>query len=258
MSELEEAGFLLGIQNQNEVEEQVMKQAQILMSKKLLENDEKRRLKCINLITKLESKLDKLKEKLEKAGSNSIDSIQEQISKTVDSLNDAKTDLKEIQNRIDGIQNDEIEEHSNEEMDTGKVTPFDKFKVVHNDQESDSESLTIDSEPSSSDEISNLDDGSEQHYQIRFKKWALDRRIARMKLKFRKDYDRNLVNETNLQDEIHLPGKKKDIIFENSTFRVPGDIYSNLFEYQKTSLRWFLELHNMEVGGILGDEMGYI
>ncbi|ORX90662.1 hypothetical protein K493DRAFT_380445 [Basidiobolus meristosporus CBS 931.73] len=39
-------------------------------------------------------------------------------------------------------------------------------------------------------------------------------------------------------------------------FRVPGDIYSNLFDYQKTCNQWLWELHCQEVGGIIGDEMG--
>jgi len=38
-------------------------------------------------------------------------------------------------------------------------------------------------------------------------------------------------------------------------FRIPGDIYSNLFDYQKTCAQWLWELHCQGAGGIIGDEM---
>ncbi|KAI9305314.1 SNF2 family N-terminal domain-containing protein [Cunninghamella echinulata] len=38
--------------------------------------------------------------------------------------------------------------------------------------------------------------------------------------------------------------------------RVPGEIWQDLFDYQKTCVQWLYELHNQKVGGIIGDEMG--
>ncbi|KAI8060927.1 SNF2 family N-terminal domain-containing protein [Gongronella butleri] len=38
--------------------------------------------------------------------------------------------------------------------------------------------------------------------------------------------------------------------------RVPGDIWSDLFDYQRTCVQWLWELHQQKVGGIIGDEMG--
>ncbi|RKP07335.1 SNF2 family N-terminal domain-containing protein, partial [Thamnocephalis sphaerospora] len=41
--------------------------------------------------------------------------------------------------------------------------------------------------------------------------------------------------------------------------RLPGEIYTSLFEYQRTcklGIKWLWELHQQETGGILGDEMG--
>jgi DNA excision repair protein ERCC-6 len=38
--------------------------------------------------------------------------------------------------------------------------------------------------------------------------------------------------------------------------KLPGDIHTSLFDYQKSAVRWFWELHTQKVGGILGDEMG--
>ena len=39
-------------------------------------------------------------------------------------------------------------------------------------------------------------------------------------------------------------------------FRIPGDIYPALFDYQKTGVQWLWELYSQNVGGIIGDEMG--
>jgi len=38
-------------------------------------------------------------------------------------------------------------------------------------------------------------------------------------------------------------------------YKIPGDIYSNLFDYQKTCVQWLWELHCQGAGGIIGDEM---
>lgn len=38
--------------------------------------------------------------------------------------------------------------------------------------------------------------------------------------------------------------------------RIPSNIYNNLFDYQKTGVKWLWELHCQNVGGIIGDEMG--
>lgn len=38
--------------------------------------------------------------------------------------------------------------------------------------------------------------------------------------------------------------------------RIPENIFSNLFDYQKVGVQWLWELHCQQVGGIIGDEMG--
>ncbi|KAI8368638.1 SNF2 family N-terminal domain-containing protein [Choanephora cucurbitarum] len=47
----------------------------------------------------------------------------------------------------------------------------------------------------------------------------------------------------------------QDVDFENG-YRVPGELWNCLFDYQKTCVQWLWELHSQQVGGILGDEMG--
>lgn len=46
------------------------------------------------------------------------------------------------------------------------------------------------------------------------------------------------------------------VIDGHNNFRIPGDIWSSLFNYQKTAVRWLWELYSQRVGGIIGDEMG--
>lgn len=42
----------------------------------------------------------------------------------------------------------------------------------------------------------------------------------------------------------------------NLKLRVPASIWSRLYKFQKTGLKWMWELHVQKCGGILGDEMG--
>jgi DNA excision repair protein ERCC-6 len=46
-----------------------------------------------------------------------------------------------------------------------------------------------------------------------------------------------------------------DAVFDGG-FKVPGSIWSELFGYQRTGVKWLWELHNQRAGGIIGDEMG--
>ena len=38
--------------------------------------------------------------------------------------------------------------------------------------------------------------------------------------------------------------------------RVPSRLWNSLYHYQKVAVQWMWELHQQDVGGILGDEMG--
>jgi len=106
-----------------------------------------------------------------------------------------------------------------------------------------------------------VDDGNEAVYQSRLRKWALRRRRARRRgaaagtPELAED-DTDLSSEVIVQEEPHLPHPEiPDAEFENG-YRIPGDIYPSLFDYQKTGVRWLYELYTQQVGGIVGDEMG--
>lgn len=44
--------------------------------------------------------------------------------------------------------------------------------------------------------------------------------------------------------------------FDNNNFKIPLNVWSILYNYQKVGVQWLWELHQQGVGGILADEMG--
>lgn len=46
-----------------------------------------------------------------------------------------------------------------------------------------------------------------------------------------------------------------DVLLEGG-LRIPSSIYTNLFDYQRTGVKWLWELHCQKAGGIIADEMG--
>ena len=124
---------------------------------------------------------------------------------------------------------------------------------------------------SEKDDISGLDDGNERLYQNRLHSWVTRRGAARAKSIARTlqssvsepeiplDSNPRTAETRNGQDseeEWHRPHPvTPDTEFEGN-FRIPGDIYPSLFDYQKTGVQWLWELYSQRVGGIVGDEMG--
>jgi DNA excision repair protein ERCC-6 len=107
-----------------------------------------------------------------------------------------------------------------------------------------------------------VDDGNESVYQSRVQRWAVRRRRARNALlgksQEEQEKEQELEEETSFswQDEAYLPHPEiDDTVFDNG-YKLPGDIYPSLFDYQKTGVQWLHELYTQQVGGIVGDEMG--
>ena len=50
-------------------------------------------------------------------------------------------------------------------------------------------------------------------------------------------------------------GEEEDVAFQGG-YKIPGNIYAKLFDYQRTAIKWLWELHTQQAGGIMGDEMG--
>ena len=126
------------------------------------------------------------------------------------------------------------------------------------------------------EDLSGLDDGNEKLYQSRLRSWVERRRAARARATTRnesmtgaEDSDAHQLERMQQNDELgqaenglededewHLPHPlRPDSVFEGG-YRIPGDVYPSLFDYQKNGVKWLWELYSRQVGGILGDEMG--
>ena len=113
------------------------------------------------------------------------------------------------------------------------------------------------------EDLRGIDDGDEERYQSRLRRWCTRRNHARKRNvpphNLRDDeMDDQLEDGENLMAEIHAPHPElEDTAFDDEgTFKIPGDIYPSLFDYQKTGVKWLYELYTHQVGGIVGDEMG--
>lgn len=136
--------------------------------------------------------------------------------------------------------------------------------------------LKSDGQLSQHEDLSRIDDGNETLYQARLQAWINRRTAARRKARLGSSMDQRLAPrdsnamedvkiedstealediETQL-DEWHLSHPVKPDTELEGGYRIPGDIYPSLFNYQKTGVQWLWELYSQQVGGIVGDEMG--
>ncbi|KAF2661199.1 DNA repair and recombination protein RAD26 [Lophiostoma macrostomum CBS 122681] len=102
-------------------------------------------------------------------------------------------------------------------------------------------------------DLAGVDDGNEKVYKSRMQRWIKSRSAARKRAQEKASIE---VAEDEDEEECYMPHPTQpDTEFEGG-FRIPGDIYPALFDYQKTGVQWLFELYNQRVGGIIGDEMG--
>jgi DNA excision repair protein ERCC-6 len=107
-----------------------------------------------------------------------------------------------------------------------------------------------------------VDDGKESVYQARLRRWALRRRKARRAAAMATDdaLGEDAVNDEDsnnlIEEESYLPHPEVWDTVISPEYKLPGDIYPSLFDYQKTGVQWLYELYTQQVGGIIGDEMG--
>ena len=110
--------------------------------------------------------------------------------------------------------------------------------------EEDDESEEIDEESVEDEEARNVDDGNETYYKKRLASWVKKRSALRQ-------LDTDRCQEEWFKPHPTIPDSKL-----NDAFKLPGDIYPSLFDYQKTCVQWLWELYSQKTGGIIGDEMG--
>lgn len=106
-------------------------------------------------------------------------------------------------------------------------------------------------------DIGKIDDGNEMIYKKRLQDWITRRSRAR------KARRQNLAGpEAEAEDsdadidEWLKPAPDKPDYYIDPDLKLPGDVHSTLFGYQKTGVQWLAELYKQQVGGIVGDEMG--
>lgn len=106
------------------------------------------------------------------------------------------------------------------------------------------------------EEIRDVDDGDINVYNIRLQNWTQKIISYRQKV-YKKQGIEEPENEKNSTlEEWQKPHPvHKDFVLD-SQFKLQGDIYTSLFDYQKTGVQWQWELYTQKVGGILSDEMG--
>lgn len=90
----------------------------------------------------------------------------------------------------------------------------------------------------------NIDDGDELVYQARLNDWTSRRSMLRK------------TDDTSESPEWMKPHPTIPDAVLNPQFKLPGDIYPSLLDYQKTCVQWLWELYSQKTGGIIGDEMG--
>ena len=126
-----------------------------------------------------------------------------------------------------------------------------------------------------SEDLTKLDDGNEILFQRRLSDWVSRRSLARRRAKARqvppshtedcKSMTHERIDDTvDVEDEGEMPADHEwhlphpaapDTVFDGG-YRIPGDVFPSLFNYQKTGVQWLWELFSQQVGGIVGDEMG--
>ncbi|KAI5950222.1 rhp26 [Candida theae] len=137
------------------------------------------------------------------------------------------------------------------EVSSGKQAPDDDY--VYDEQlaeeeemadQKDDEEEEIEEESVEDEEIRNIDDGNESYYKKRLSNWVKKRSSLRK-------VDDSTDNKEWFKPHPTIPDSKL-----NESFKLPGDIYPSLFDYQKTCVQWLWELYSQKTGGIIGDEMG--
>ncbi|SSD58398.1 related to DNA repair and recombination protein RAD26 [Saccharomycodes ludwigii] len=132
------------------------------------------------------------------------------------------------------------EELSGSEFDEEEFeSELEEEEVIYEGSEAEEEAASIKVKASNF-----VDDGDEYSYQKRLKSWIKNR-----------SKDRKIDKHPELPEWLKTHPDFKDAKLSND-LKIPGEIFSNLFNYQKTCVQWLWELRQQKCGGILSDEMG--
>ncbi len=161
---------------------------------------------------------------------------------------------KRKRRKVIPIDDDEeyVEPSEDGELANGSDDDDDDYYTEENVEESDIDDVDVSApakKKTPEEEFKNIDDGDEKLYQRRVKEWINTR--SRLRALKRPNY----INDPD-KPEWEKPHPTANDGILNDEFRIPGDIYPSLFDYQKTGVQWLWELYSQKTGGIIGDEMG--
>jgi DNA excision repair protein ERCC-6 len=179
-----------------------------------------------------------------RSSSPGIDAMSDSGEKSVDSVSQDEYDPnQDLESEVSSS------EEAGDEYDDDSTSSCRQRKVAGKRSKRQTEKVEED--------LTGLDDGNEKHYQSRLAMWTKKRKGARQKAMAQHptaDDSDNRVNDGNPEWSYPHPTRSDVALAED--FKIPGDIYPSLFDYQKTGVRWLWELYTQQVGGIIGDEMG--
>ncbi|KAI5962679.1 rhp26 [Candida pseudojiufengensis] len=184
---------------------------------------------------------------LKKPGFDDVEELTSDYKKDSD-FEKKTSDNNEIEEIQDLEKNDEeVEQDSDDDEDY----KYNEEEIEKEEEESklDDQIEEIEEENNEDEETRNIDDGNELYYQKRLKQWIKKRSSLRKKSSTNS-------KESEEKEEWFKPHPTIPDAELNDVFKLPGDIYPSLFDYQKTCVQWLWELYSQKTGGIIGDEMG--
>lgn len=167
----------------------------------------------------------------------------EKIEKTAPVRDEGVIEVSEDGIEASGVEN-VVSESDNEVLDDDYDYDDQLAEEEEIAAEEDDENEEIEEETVEDEEIRNVDDGNEPYYRKRLASWVKKRSSFRQ------------VDNDHDKKEWFKPHPSISDSKLNDSFRLPGDIYPSLFDYQKTCVQWLWELYSQKTGGIIGDEMG--
>jgi SNF2 family DNA or RNA helicase len=102
------------------------------------------------------------------------------------------------------------------------------------------------------DEVADYDDCDEGVYQLRLQRYE-EQQQSKQQQQQQQPHQAAAVSAS--ESQATGAAEDADVVFDGG-FKVPGAIWSALFDYQRTGVKWLWELHTQRAGGIIGDEMG--
>ncbi|AMD20609.1 HDL135Cp [Eremothecium sinecaudum] len=276
------------IVSQDSLERKIETNAEKFINQHQLEQEEARLSRYTEKLKLLKHRVATIERNIQKATRISVrarlreqvlELKEKEIKPLLDDINDIKERIKDIK-KDNSSKSDSVDadgrRHSESERDflirTGKITAFGnltEFKIEdevttentqkiieedgiiqpeNNDEAYSSDNPEVDEIVLSDEGVINveedIDDGIEEHYQKRLKNWVAKRSAQR-------------TNDPHPDwPEWEKPNPLRTGAELNGGFKIPGEIFTQLFNYQKTCVQWLYELYQQKSGGILGDEMG--